>query len=143
MSTYHHIMLGIDLSRDSQHVFNRVKSFVGSQTKISIVHVHEPISFAYGGDIPVDLSEIQSQLETKAKQVLAKAGTELGVDASNQHLIIGQPAHEMHRFAEENNVDLIIVGSHARHGINLIFGSTASSLLHGANCDVLAVRLPS
>lgn len=89
----------------------------------------------------MDLTEIQTHLENKAKEVLASIGAELGVAHADQHLIIGQPAHEMHRFAEENDVDLIVVGSHARHGLNLIFGSTASSLLHGASCDVLAVRL--
>jgi len=56
-------------------------------------------------------------------------------------VIIGQPAQEMHRFANDNNVDLIIVGSHGRHGISLILGSTATGVLHGSQCDVLAVRV--
>ena len=47
----------------------------------------------------------------------------------------------MHRFAREHAVDLIVVGSHGRHGLALIFGSTANGVLHGACCDVLAVRI--
>ncbi len=141
MSTYRHILVGIDLSEESQQIVNRVKQFTSRDTKISLVHVHEPISFAYGGDIPMDLTDIQSHLETRAKEVLASIGKELGVKKDHQHLIIGQPAHEMHHFACEHKVDLVIVGSHARHGFSLIFGSTASSLLHGADYDVLAVRL--
>jgi universal stress protein A len=43
--------------------------------------------------------------------------------------------------AKEEDVDLIIVGSHGRHGLALIFGSTSNSVLHGAPCDVLAVRI--
>ena len=34
-----------------------------------------------------------------------------------------------------------MVGSHGRHGLALLLGSTANDVLHGAPCDVLAVRL--
>ena len=44
--------------------------------------------------------------------------------------------------AQAINADLIIVGSHGRHGVSLILGSTANAILHGAQCDVLAVRVP-
>ena len=43
--------------------------------------------------------------------------------------------------AEELGTDLIVVGSHGRHGLALLMGSTANGVLHGANCDVLAVRV--
>jgi universal stress protein A len=33
------------------------------------------------------------------------------------------------------------VGSHGRHGLALLLGSTANSVLHGSPCDVLAVRV--
>lgn len=47
----------------------------------------------------------------------------------------------MHRLAKEQRCDLIVVGSHGRHGLALLLGSTANDILHGAPCDVLAVRL--
>jgi universal stress protein A len=43
--------------------------------------------------------------------------------------------------AKDQDIDLIVVGSHGRHGLALIFGSTSNSVLHGATCDVLAVRI--
>ncbi len=45
------------------------------------------------------------------------------------------------QFAKQDNIDLIVVGSHGRHGLALLLGSTANGVLHGANCDVLAVRV--
>ncbi len=48
---------------------------------------------------------------------------------------------EIASYAEENNIDLIVIGSHGCHGISLIFGSTANAVLHRAKCDVLAVRV--
>ncbi|WIO75433.1 universal stress protein [Porticoccaceae bacterium LTM1] len=147
MAQYKHVLVGLDLSNESQQVVDRVKALFSdsesdcSQARISLIHVQEPLSFAYGGDIPMDLSEIQTQLEDQAKGQLAKLGEQLGVVVADQHVIVGQPSHEMHRFARENKVDLIVVGSHGRHGLALVFGSTANGVLHGATCDVLAVRI--
>ena len=54
---------------------------------------------------------------------------------------MGSPKTEIVRVANEHKVDLIIVGSHGRHGLALLLGSTANGVLHHATCDVLAVRL--
>ena len=142
MSAYKHILVGLDLSNESQQVVNRVKFlFDNTNTKISICHILEPLAFTYGGDIPVDLSDVQTQLQDQAKERLSALGAELNVSAEDQHVILGHPAQEMHSMANNFNMDLIVVGSHGRHGLSLIFGSTSNSVLHGAECDVLAVRI--
>jgi universal stress protein A len=142
MSTYKHLLIGLDLSPESQQVVDRVKQlFADREVKISICHILEPLAFTYGGDIPVDLSDVQVQLEDQARQRLATLAEQLNVPEQDQHIVLGQPANEMRRMAKEEDVDLIIVGSHGRHGLALIFGSTSNSVLHGAPCDVLAVRI--
>ncbi|MDG2502647.1 MAG: universal stress protein [Porticoccaceae bacterium] len=142
MSVYTHILIGLDLSPESQQVIDRVKFlFANSDTKISICHVLEPLAFTYGGDIPVDLSDVQTQLQEQASGRLAALAEQLNVSAADQHIILGHPAQEMHNMAKRDDVDLIVVGSHGRHGLALIFGSTSNSVLHGASCDVLAVRI--
>ena len=142
MSAYKHILVGLDLSTESQQVVNRVKFlFDNTNTKVSICHILEPLAFTYGGDIPVDLSDVQTQLQDQAKERLSALGAELNVSAEDQHVILGHPAQEMHSMAKNFNMDLIVVGSHGRHGLSLIFGSTSNSVLHGAECDVLAVRI--
>jgi universal stress protein A len=142
MSVYKHILIGLDLSPESQQVIDRVKFlFANSDTKISICHVLEPLAFTYGGDIPVDLSDVQTQLQEQATGRLAALAEQLNVSPEDQHIILGHPAQEMHNMAKQDEVDLIVVGSHGRHGLALIFGSTSNSVLHGASCDVLAVRI--
>ena len=142
MSSYSHILVGLDLSTESQQVVNRVKFlFADSTTKISICHILEPLAFAYGGDIPVDLSDVQTQLKDQAVERLSIYGAQLNIDSTDQHVILGHPAQEMHTMATNENISLIVVGSHGRHGLSLIFGSTSNSVLHGASCDVLAVRI--
>jgi universal stress protein A len=142
MSVYQHILIGLDLSPESQQVIDRVKFlFANSDTKISICHVLEPLAFTYGGDIPVDLSDVQTQLQEQATGRLAALAEQLNVRPEDRHIILGHPAQEMHNMAKNDEVDLIVVGSHGRHGLALIFGSTSNSVMHGASCDVLAVRI--
>ena len=142
MSAYKHILIGLDLSPESQEVVDRVKFlFSHRDTKISICHVLEPLAFTYGGDILIDLSDVQTQLQDQAATRLSTLAAQLNISEDNQHIILGHPAQEMHNMAESQHMDLIVVGSHGRHGLALVFGSTSSSVLHGASCDVLAVRI--
>ena len=43
--------------------------------------------------------------------------------------------------AHKQAVNPIAIGGHGRHGLALLLGSTANAVLHGATCDVLAVRI--
>jgi universal stress protein A len=54
---------------------------------------------------------------------------------------IGTPKREIVRVAAEQKAELIVLGSHGRHGLQLLLGSTANGVLHQATCDVLAVRV--
>jgi universal stress protein A len=142
MAVYKHVLVGLDLSPESKQVMSRVRQLLReSDARLSLVHVQEPLSFAYGGDIPMDLGELQVRLEDQTRERLDALARENGFETAQCHILIGQPAQEMHRFARENAVDLAVVGSYGRHGLTLIFGSTANGVLHGATCDVLAVRI--
>ncbi|MCZ6869325.1 MAG: universal stress protein, partial [Gammaproteobacteria bacterium] len=57
------------------------------------------------------------------------------------HVCVGNPASEIHRLSEAEGVDLVVMGTHGRHGLGLLLGSTANAVLHGVKCDVLAVRI--
>ena len=64
-----------------------------------------------------------------------------GIDVEHQIIVLGKPEVEIHGAAKDLGTDLIVIGSHGRHGIALLMGSTANGVLHGASCDVLAVRV--
>lgn len=142
MSAYKKILLALDLSVESEQLKEKAKSIAeANQAELSLIHVIEPLSFAYGGDVPVDLSTIQDQLDAHAGQKLENYAKEINYPVAQQLVITGHTETEIHRVADENDVDLIIVGSHGRHGLSLLLGSTANGVLHGAHCDVLAVRV--
>jgi universal stress protein A len=142
MTDYKKIMLAVDLTEESKPIADRAITLARtSGAELHLVHVIEPLSLAYGGDVPMDLSAVQDQIQEQAKAHMKEFGGRLGIDAERQHLIFGRPESEIHRIAEEQHADLIVVGSHGRHGLALLLGSTANGVLHGASCDVLAVRV--
>ena len=142
MIEYKHILVGLDLSSESEEVAQKALVMKHAlKAKISIVHVVEPLSIAYGGDIPMDISNIQDQIQETAAKHLSEFSDYLDIEKSYQHLIFGRPESEIHALAYSIGADLIVVGSHGRHGLALLLGSTASGVLQGAPCDVLAIRV--
>lgn len=110
-----------------------------NQAELHLVHVIEPIpAYAYPGF--AGFSEVEASIKAQAEQELASLAQELDVDQAHQHLAMGSTKHEVLRAAEMLNADLIVAGSHGKHGLALLLGSTAHAILHGAECDVLIVR---
>lgn len=146
MVSYRHILLAVDFFAHDELVIGRAKALAAlSQAKLSLIHVVDSIPLVDAGlgtgmPYPLDLTE---ELQAVAKVKLAKLAVELEVAEGDIWLEAGSAQAEIVRVAEEQNVDLIVVGSHGRHGWALLLGSTANSVLHHANCDVLAVRMPN
>ena len=142
MSNYQKILVAIDLSEDSTPVVLRARALAdASGARLDLIHVIEPLSFAYGGDIPMDFSGIQEEIQQQATQQMRRFADSNKIDEKHQHIVVGKPELEIHAKAKELGTDLIVLGSHGRHGLALLMGSTANGVLHGASCDVLAVRV--
>ena len=142
MSNYAKILVAVDLSEDSSQIVQRARAVASSAAaQLHIIHVIEPLSFAYGGDIPMDFSGIQDEIYQQASQQLERFAQNSSIDEAHRHIVMGRPEVEIHAKAEELEADLIVVGSHGRHGLALLMGSTANGVLHGAKRDVLAVRV--
>lgn len=140
---YQHILIATDLSAECHQVLkpaSQLQATLGC--KLSLVHVIEPLSMSFGVDVPLDPSILHDQQARQATarldEVLDAWPTLLPQDC---HLRHGQPREEIHRLAQDLGCDLILVGSHGRHGLALLLGSTANDLLSDAPCDVLAVNL--
>jgi|TARA_R110002074_G_scaffold170005_4_gene332087 universal stress protein A len=145
MTHYQHILVALDLSENTAQVLSKAR-LLSQQNKarLSAVHVIEPImepvDYTFNGSATVALLSIQDEMEESAEKKLNKLMEPLGVLPADQYIVYGRPADQVHQLAKDKNCDLIIIGSHGRHGLALLLGSTANAVLHGANCDVLAVR---
>lgn len=139
--TYRHILLAADLAPDTTAVAERARALASPGTRITLVHVVEPLALAYGAEMPVDLGGLQEEILRQARQRLAEVAGKLGVAEDDRVLVVGTISREILRVAAERGVDLIVLGSHSRRGLAALLGSTANAALHHAHCDVLAVRI--
>ncbi len=143
MSLYKHILLAVDFYDDDKLTKVKAKQLAEqNQAQLSLIHVVEnlPVTDIAYGPIPFD-TDLAEEWMAASKQRLGLLGEELSVPEQRQFLEMGSAKLEIVRVAEENGVDLIMLGSHGRHGLALLLGSTANGVLHHAKCDVLAVRL--
>lgn len=139
---YQNILVAVDLGATTEAVVQRAASLAGQNSaQLHVLHVIEPLAITYGGDIPMDFSAIQEEIQEQAKEQLDRLCTGLSVPEANRHLVTGRPESEIPTQAKALNADLIVVGSHARWGLALLLGSTTDGVMHGADCDVLAVKV--
>lgn len=140
---YQHILVGVDLTAEACSVVLKKAQQLAqiSQAKLSLAHVVEPLVFAYAGEIPMDLADTQEAIGQHAKKQLAQLAEQHNIQRDRTYILHGSTASKLHECATDENADLLVVGSRGRHGLALIFGSTASDVIHGAQCDVLALRV--
>ena len=139
---YQNILVAVDLGATTETVIERAAALARDHhAQLHVLHVIEPLTITYGGDIPMDFSAIQEEILGQAKQQLNKLCENLGVAEANRHLVTGRPESEIPSQAKAINSDLIVVGTHARWGLALLLGSTTDGVMHSAECDVLAVKV--
>jgi universal stress protein A len=141
---YRHVLVAVDLSEQDTYVVGKAKALAQVfQAKLSAIHVLDNIPMpdtAYGTIIPLDQDSSYEMLEA-VKVRFQRLADSLAIDPKRRWMVWGVPGEEIVRVAREEGVDLIMVGSHGRHGLGLLLGSTANGVLHHAECDVMAVRL--
>ena len=144
-NTYQNILLAVDFHKDNQTVIEKATQLTQLHgAKLHLIHVHEPIRMVSGADgiqLVDEVHEIEAKYRLETEQKLKDLAGQLGMAEENAHFLEGRPASKIHEFCNENPVDLVVLGSHGKHGLQLLLGSTASSVLHNSSCDVLAVRI--
>ncbi len=86
------------------------------------------------------LDEVRENLEGALARIPdpTSAAAKLSVQRA---IRVGVPYLEIEKYATENKIDLIVVGTHGRSGItHLLLGSTAEKIVRKAPCPVLTVQ---
>lgn len=143
---YKHILAAVDLSDEAQQVLDEARRLATDHgARLMLLSVVKPLTQVYGGLDMAAYTQATVNFEREAQaQVLNQLktlGSKLGVDAADVHVTIGSPSTQIVDVANAQEADLIVVGSHGRHGLGLLLGSTANGVLHHAKCDVLTIRI--
>ena len=145
MSIYHKILVALDVSKEAELVIKKASDIADKfASELIVIHVVEPVVVDSTYDLlPAIDSNIDNILVERSKLFLTEILKKNGL-AKNELLIpIGSTKAEIHRAAKEKGVDLIVIGTHGRHGVAMLLGSTANAILHGTSCDTLSVKIPS
>lgn len=143
---YQNILLAVDFSKAAASVARRAVRLadVGG-AKLTLLHVVEYLPVLdFSGD-PMAMTPMvidDDLLLDNARQSLQSFVDEhLSDVAVEQQVCIGLPKLDILRVVEEQKIDLLVIGSHGRHGFARLLGSTAAAVLNDCPCDVLAVRV--
>lgn len=145
MNEYKHILVAIDLSPETDQLLQQSLVMRDKfNARLSLVHVVEHLPMTYAGDLTllngIDIG-MELQIAEEAQQQMAKIGERIGVSAADCYVVTGPISEQVLHIVREHKADLLVVGSHGRHGLALLFGSTADAILHRAPCDMLAIHI--
>jgi universal stress protein A len=145
MSAYTHLLIAVDFSANTDQVIRKGLALAGAfSARISLVHVVEFAQVDLSNELvlPQEL-ELDQELLALAETRLQELAEKHGLTQQPRFVLQGSTRREILHLAGQEGIDLIVIGSHGRSGIQLLLGSTANAVLHGAPCDVLAVRVES
>lgn len=147
MSDYKTVLAAVDFSESAATVVEKAQNLARHyQAELLLVHIVEYLPPMAMADEPVPTlawAVNEEELLERGRQSLQKIAAPYQLDEAHQHVRVGTPKFEIIQCAEQQQVDIIVMGSHGRHGLSRLLGSTANAVLHNAPCDVLAVRLKS
>lgn len=146
MKYYKNILLSTDLfSEISQSIVAKAKDLADKYAaQLSVLYVAEYVPMLDPATMemaPFDLFGSDQIVFDAALQKLMELGESLGIPDERLLFENGQAKDAIVRIAAENDIDLIVMGTFGRQGFGALLGSTATSVIMHAHCDVLAVRL--
>jgi universal stress protein A len=134
MSSYSQLLVAIDLSDQSRAIAAKSVELARQwQAQLRLLHVIEYVPVEPMSDALVPVVQIDERVD-----LLAAA---LGVPADCCRVATGNVKAEILRQAREAGADLIVLGCRERHGLSILVNLTEDTVLHGARCDVLAMRV--
>ena len=141
------ILFATDFSEGSDHALPYAVDMAKQYgARLYFVHVIYDVAKTAGWYVPhVSIDEIYRDMEQSARSELEKIFIDemRGFKNIEYKVLKGIPYEEISKLAAEQKVDLIVLGTHGRRGIDrMLFGSTAEQVVRNAPCPVLSVRLP-
>jgi universal stress protein A len=146
---YQSVLIAVDASEEADQVLEAATTVdPRGAARFKVVTVIPPVM---GGISGMDgasfaatwpLRDMEESITKEITETVRERVARFGIAPDQVDVLYGRPAPEIRAYAERVGADLIVIGSHGRHTIpQVMLGSTANGVLHGARCDVLTVRI--
>ncbi|MBM4355882.1 MAG: universal stress protein [Deltaproteobacteria bacterium] len=144
---YRKILVPIDFSDTSRKAFYVALKYAKVfDAETHVLHVLEPLdTFDSPEKVEAhsnEVTRVEDGVRRRVNELFERAGL-AEVDRRKVHVSIrgGKPWREILEFANEKQVDLIVVGSHGQTSFKeLLIGSTTERVVRKASCHVLCVK---
>ncbi|MDH5216576.1 MAG: universal stress protein [Gammaproteobacteria bacterium] len=142
MSQTKKILVALDLSSEAQQVLDKaVEIAVSRQASLSLIHVIEPVITDSNFVLPDVYIDLEATLVERANAFLKEKTSNINNVNTDYCVELGSVKSSIFQKVEDGGYELIVMGTHGRHGLGRLLGSTASAVLHGTPCDVYMVRI--
>ncbi|HET9440006.1 MAG TPA: universal stress protein [Longimicrobiales bacterium] len=138
------VLVPIDLSEPAIHAldvalnWSAALSPAGSTPEVIVMHVIPRVYDA--SDVPFDSSSIDSRIHDEVEAGQMRAEAPASVEVREEVRWADDPAQEILAFIEQEQIDLVVLGTHGHGPIKrALIGSVASGVARAAECPVLLV----
>ena len=146
MTKYQKILLAVDFDNDAMELLEKYTEICSNSSEGILLNALDiPVS-SYPLIFPA-IGVAAENYEVSFKSMLKSRKKDLddlicdsGVSMTERRVAFGGASDCIITLAERESADLIIIGAHGRSGLKRLLGSTASSVLNRARCDVLVVH---
>lgn len=139
-----HVLVALDDSEQAQAALSHALSEMGD-VELTVLHVINPAEagFGSGAGLPSYSEEWYEAATDRADRLLAaaedkceEAGTPVKTATD-----VGKPATVIAEYAEDHDIDHIVLGSHGRSGVSrILLGSVAETVVRRSPIPVTVVR---
>lgn len=157
LKPYEKIMVGVDFSPHSKHAARRAieiaKKFNSQIELINVVNeaalydlYYDPVGmgFTMTEFSQAGMEGVREKIDAlidKARSQMNDLVNDLGLEQDQGIVVTGRPNTTLNSYAEAQDVDLIVMGTHGRRGVDAVLGSSTRYIQGHARCEVLAVPL--
>ena len=133
-----HILVPVDFSQDSEEAvgcaIGLAQQFQARLTLLHAIYVPEAAE--------VNMAAYLDKIQSESDQLMAacrKRVEDAGVTVDSL-VVRGVPSHRITETAQEQQADLIVMGTHGRTGLrHMLIGSVAERVVRHASCPVMVV----
>jgi nucleotide-binding universal stress UspA family protein len=135
----HKVIVPVDFSPESVEAIDVGLQLVAQAADLHVVHVVIDITPLEAGEV-WGVIDPQTRIQQMSK-VLDQRLADPKFAGIQKAVLLGEPAHGITNYAQEQQADLIVIPSHGRTGLTrLLIGSVAERVVRLAHCPVLVLR---
>ncbi|MBE0502171.1 MAG: universal stress protein [Desulfuromonadales bacterium] len=146
MKDFKSILFATDFSESSDHAFDYAFTVAKKfNARLIVLHIINELADLRGFYVPhISIDKLEEEMAESAGNMMdkfIKMHTK-GYDRVESLVVPGIPYDEILKKAEEESVDMIVLGTHGRTGLDhVLFGSTAEKVVRKSNVPVMTIRI--